>query len=170
MVVAVSGAGGGGGRRWQEVAASPNLPCDGPGWPCLGICRVHARAQDRLTVLAKIKTQRGDVHPSSTGVTLPCRLSVHRYVPLWPPTPGSSRQTGCFRSSFPIGSEDSPTSIGKEFSHRDVKKCNQSCPASSEQRLGESQGLLSPALYCSHQLNLVLCPAPQTGASLIPPW
>lgn len=137
------------------MAASPNLPCDGPGWPCLSIWWAHARAQDRLTVLAKIKTQRGDVQPSSAGITLPCRLSVHRYArcgqPHLAPPGTASWQTGCFRSSFPIGSEDSPTSIGKEFSHRDVKKLNQSCPATSEQRLGESQGLLTPALYCSHQ-------------------
>lgn len=60
---------------------------------------------------------------------------------------------------------DSPASIGKELGHRDIKKLNQSCPASLGQRLGESQGLLTPAACHSHQpapqtLSPALCPAP----------
>lgn len=100
------------------MAASPNLPSDGLAWPCLGIWWARARVQDTLTVSAKIKTQRGDVHPSSAGITLPCRLSVHRHVRCGLPHPAppgaASRKTGCLWSSFPIGSEDSPTSIGKD--------------------------------------------------------
>lgn len=67
---------------------------------------------------------------------------------------------------------DSPASIGKELGHRDIKKLNQSCPASLGQRLGESQGLLTPAACHSHQpapqtLSPALCPAPgQAGDPL----
>lgn len=104
-------------RRWQEVAASPDLPCpastcaNGLGWPCLGIRWVHARAWERLDVSCKIETQRGDVHLSSAGITLPCRPSVHRLSvhcghPHPAPPGAASQQTGCFRCSFPIGSEE----------------------------------------------------------------
>lgn len=100
----------------QEVAASPNLPCpaltcaDGLEWPCLDIRWVCAGAQERLDVSPKIKIQRGDVHLSFAGITLPCCPFIRRHVrcshPYPAPPSAVSWQTGCFRCNFPIGSKE----------------------------------------------------------------
>lgn len=106
----------------------------------------------------------------------PVTPPIHRHVRCGHPQPAppgrSLPANRLLQEQFPNRfRRDSSASAGKELNHTDIKKLNQSCPASLERRLGESQGLPTPAACRSHQPaartpSPALCPAPGAGRGL----